>query len=102
MGKYLVISKQNDIPVPMDLLKKLLPAQFAYIKAMEQSGKMESSYGIAGGKGGVGIVNAESHADLQTILSGYPMFPFITLDVYPLMSVTESESVAVEMVNRLP
>jgi muconolactone delta-isomerase len=81
MAKFMVISKQVDSPIPMDLLKKLLPAQFSYVKGLEQSGKMECNYGIAGMKGGLGIINAESHAELQRIVSGYPMFPFIKLEI---------------------
>ena len=102
MAKFMVISRQADTPVPMDLLKKLLPAQFSYIKGLEQSGKMECNYGIAGMKGGLGIINAESHAELQKIVSGYPMFPFIKLEIYPLMNAEDTEKAGLEMLNRLP
>ena len=98
----MVISTQNDSPVPMDLLKKLMPAQFSYIKGLQQTGKMECNYGIAGMKGGLGIVNAESHAELQKIVSGYPMFPFIKLEIYPLMDVEDTEKAALEMLSRFP
>ncbi len=92
MAKFLVISKQIDVPVPPKAMKKLLPAQFSYLKGLRQSGKVECSYGLVGGKGGAAIVNAESHEELQSITNGYPMFPFITLE--------EMEKSAMEMLKR--
>jgi muconolactone delta-isomerase len=100
VSRFLVISKQIDVPVPMEVLKKLLPAQFTYLKGLRQSGKVECNYGYAGAKGGLAIVNAESHEELQGITNGYPMSPFITLEIHPLITLEEMEKSATEMLKR--
>jgi muconolactone delta-isomerase len=100
MAKFLVISKQINAPVPPEAMKKLLPAQFSYLKGLRQSGKVECDYGLVGGKGGAAIVNAESHEELQSITSGYPMFPLITLEIHPLVTLEEMEKSAMEMLKR--
>jgi muconolactone delta-isomerase len=102
MAKFMVISKQLDVPVPTEALKKLLPAQFNYLKGLKQSGKIECNYGFSGAKGGATIVNAESHEELQKITNGYPMFPFITLEIHPLVTLEEMEKAALEMLIRMP
>jgi muconolactone delta-isomerase len=86
VSRFLVISKQIDVPAPAEALKKLLPAQFSYLKGLKQSGKVECNYGFAGAKGGMAIINAKSHEELQSITNGYPMFPFITLEIHPLIT----------------
>jgi muconolactone delta-isomerase len=100
MAKFLVISKQIDAPVPPEAMKKLLPGQFSYLKELRQSGQVECNYGFVGAKGGAAIVNAESHEELQSITNGYPMFPFITLEIHPLVTLEEMEKSALEMLKR--
>jgi muconolactone delta-isomerase len=101
MARFLVISKQINAPVPPEAMKKLLPAQFGYLKGLRQSGKAECSYGFVGAKGGAAIVNAESHDELQSITNGYPMFPLITLEIHPLITLEDMEKSATEMLKRL-
>lgn len=100
MAKFLVISKQIDVPVPPEVMKKLLPAQFSYLKGLRQSGKVECNYGFVGAKGGALIVNAESHEELQNITNGYPMFPFVTLEIHPLITLEDMEKSALDMLKR--
>jgi muconolactone delta-isomerase len=63
---------------------------------------MECVYGIAGAKGGIAVVNVQSNEELQKITNGYPMFPFITLEIHPLITVEEMEKAALEMLSHLP
>lgn len=102
MAKSLVISRQADIPIPTEALKRLLPAQFSYLKGLRQSGKMECNYGYVGAKGGASIINAESHEELQRTTNGFPMFPFVNLEIHPLITLEEMEASAQEMLKHMP
>ncbi len=102
MPKFLVIQKQGPMPIPMEALKKLIPAQFAFMNGLQKSGKMEAGYGLATEKGGCLILNVSSHEELQQIIDSNPMWPFSTMETYALVSLEAAEKNISAMVAKLP
>jgi muconolactone delta-isomerase len=102
VAKFLIIQKQKDVPVPPEIMKKVLPAQFVYFKQLKAQGKVEAVFGFATEKGGCAIINAESHADLQNIANGNPTWPFVTWETYPLVTIEETEKSVEDMLSRMP
>jgi hypothetical protein len=57
---------------------------------MVEEGTIEMGYNLAGLNGGVGIDKAESGAALNTILMCLLLFPYVDVQIYPLMTYDES------------
>jgi muconolactone delta-isomerase len=48
------------------------------------NGNFDCVYGFADGRGGVSIVNADSHEDLLQMIRSSPMYHYIDYDIRPL------------------
>jgi muconolactone delta-isomerase len=70
---------------PLDLLQAAKEWNLARLA----DGTFESVYGFAAGRGGVAIVNVESHAQLMKLLLSSPMFHYVDYEVQPLCDVGE-------------
>lgn len=102
MARFLIIQRQKNIPIPSEVLKQVLPAQFAYLKQLQAQKKTEALFGFAAEQGGCGIINVDSHAELQKIATGNPMWPFVTWETYALTTLEETEKAALATLSRLP
>lgn len=101
MAKFLIVQKQREIPIPPEVMKTAFPAQIAYLKQLQAQGKIEALFGLATEKGGCGIINVDSHAELQKIATGNPMWPFVNWETYPLTTIEETEKAVQEALSRL-
>ncbi|MCI0507100.1 MAG: muconolactone Delta-isomerase family protein [Gammaproteobacteria bacterium] len=49
-----------------------------------ESGVFDCVYGFATGRGGISIINANTHEELMNIIRSSPMFHFMDYEVHPL------------------
>jgi hypothetical protein len=82
--KYLVTGLPGSNPIPLDQGAGLLGAGMAWIKGKLEEGSIDCHYSLLGG-GGLGIVNAASHDQVLTEILAYPLYPFFTWEITPLL-----------------
>ena len=98
--KFLMIAKTGTTPIPTEQGADLLQAGLEYINARMADGALDVAYNIMGG-GGVGIGNAESHEELLGLLLKYPLYPFFSWEITPLLDVDESMREYIAFYNRM-
>lgn len=98
--KYLTIGKPGTMPIPPDQGAVLLQAGKDWIKAKLADGTLDCVYNFFGG-GGIAIGNAESHEDVLRDLLEYPLYPFFTWEVKPLLDMDGSLNQYIEFYKRL-
>jgi muconolactone delta-isomerase len=95
--RFLVISKSRS-PLPPDMAASLIEAQERFAEKMVKSGKAEQTFSLAGYIGGGAILNVESHEELDTIMTEFPLGPFSHSKIYALADLphwlAESKKVA--------
>lgn len=79
--RFLVVTKSRS-PSPPN--PEMVNAMSEWLDQHERSGKMEQSWSFAGTIGGGGILNVDSHDELDEIMGGFPFAPFSHVEVYPL------------------
>jgi muconolactone delta-isomerase len=86
--KYLVTWR-----LELTLLSRGMAAAIArvpgYAASLERTGKIVSRYHIVGAHGGVWIMEADSHEELERLLGGSPAYNFSHYDVVPLSDMSE-------------
>jgi muconolactone delta-isomerase len=86
--KYLVTWR-----LELTLLSRGMAAAIArvpgYAASLERAGKIVSRYHIVGAHGGVWIMDADSHEELERLLGGSPAYNFSHYDVLPLSDMSE-------------
>jgi len=89
--KFLVVAKTREIPpVPTERLLEMVVGEWQTALQFRKEGKAEVGYALAGLKGGTGIFEVESGAELNATLSRLPFYPFLDIQIYPLMTVDEA------------
>jgi hypothetical protein len=76
-------------PIPPEQGAALLQAGGEFLKARLADGSLDAAYNMMGG-GGMGIGNAETHEHMLGMLLEYPLYPFFTWEVTPLLDMEES------------
>jgi muconolactone delta-isomerase len=61
----------------------------AYAAGLERAGKIDARYHIVGAHGGVWIMDADSHEELERLLGGSPCYNFSHFDVKALSVMSE-------------
>jgi len=93
--KFLVVATMREIPpVPTEQFLEMTVGEWQTVLQFRKEGKAEVNYGLAGLKGGMGIVEVESGAELNAMLMRLPFYPFLDVQIYPLMTVNEALSQA--------
>jgi muconolactone delta-isomerase len=87
--RFLVITKASS-PFPPEMALGMVQAMRQWIQTHTQSGKMEETWAFAGSNGGGGILNVESHEELDAIMAGFPFGPFSQIEILPLANLEAS------------
>lgn len=87
--RFLVTTKSTS-PFPPEMAMGMVEAMKQWAGTHRQSGKMEQIWAFAGSNGGGGILNVDSHEELDAIMAGFPFGPFSQIDVYPLADIDAS------------
>ena len=69
--RFLITSKPR-FPFPPDAGPALLAAMRAWVQQHTISKKIETIWGFAAGGGGGGILNVDSHEELNAVMAGMP------------------------------
>jgi muconolactone D-isomerase len=89
--KFLVINRQREVPhVPPEQAMELVINTIQMAKQQVKEGKSEVSYGLAGLSGGMAIYEAESGAELNSLLMSMPLFPYLDIEIFQLMTLDEA------------
>ena len=97
--KYLTITEpRGNIPPPM--AEQIFEMGRAWIREALKDGTIDVIYSFPGG-GAVTIGSADSHDDLMAKMRDFPMFPFVSWDVRPLVDIEASFDSAIEMFKRI-
>ena len=87
--QFLVITRQQT-PPPPDMLMPMFGAMEAWVAQNRASGKATAMWAFAGTPGGGGVLEVESHEELDAIMSRFPFLPFSSIEIIPLSSLDES------------
>lgn len=85
--KFLVLTKMAHLPpLPPEQIYEMAAKQVQLNIQYEKEGKIEVGYAKAGLKGGVLIFDVESATELNALLSQMPLYTFLDIEIYPLVS----------------
>lgn len=87
--QFLVLTRQST-PPPPDMLLPLLGAMDAWVAQVRASGKAKALWAFAGTAGGGGVLEVDSHEDLDAIVSRFPFAPFSTIEIIALSDLETS------------
>jgi len=100
--RFLVLTKQSS-PPPPEIALSLFEGLSEWAKAHQASGKLEQVWSFAGLPAGGGILNVATLEELDSIMNGFPLSPFSTTEVLPLVELEPSlESVRQSIRAMLP
>lgn len=78
-----------NVKIPHDLpageRAEILAREKAYAQDLQRQGKWRHIWRIAGQYANVSIFDVRDNAELHAILSGLPLFPFMQIEVAPLL-----------------
>jgi muconolactone delta-isomerase len=80
----------QSTPPPPDMAMGLFEGLSEWAKAEQEQGKLEQVWSFAGMPGGGGIANVNSLEELDAMMNSFPLSPFSTIQVYPLVELEAS------------
>lgn len=81
--RFLIVTRASA-PFPPEMAVGMVEGMKSWSRAHRDPGKMEQVWSFAGIGGGGGILNVESHEELDAIMAGCPFAPFSQIDIYPI------------------
>jgi muconolactone delta-isomerase len=87
--QFLVITRQFG-PPPLEMVTPLLEATQGWLAQHRASGKIKSAWAFAGTTNGGGVLDVDSHEELDDIVAAFPFAPFSTIDVITLSDLDRS------------
>ena len=75
-----------DIPLNMDaaLADQIKAREKAYSQDLQRRGKWRHIWGLAGEYANYSLFDVDSNQELHDILTGLPLYPYMTVSVTPL------------------
>ena len=70
--------------MPLDQQDHIKQVERAYAQKLQTQGKWRHLWRVAGHYANVSIFDVDSVDELHQLLSGLPLFPYMTMDVTPL------------------
>jgi hypothetical protein len=98
--KYLIVAKPGTTQIPVEQGAVLIQAGLSWIQAKLADGTIDSTYNVIGG-GGIAIGNADSPEQILADLLEYPLYPFFSWEVTPLLDLDSSLAGYIEFYKRL-
>ena len=97
--KYLITAKPGTTHIPTEQGAVLLQAVLEWTKAKLADGTLDSVYNLFDG-GGIGIGNAETNEEILANLLEYPLYPFFSWEITPLLDMEDSVKQYIESYKR--
>jgi muconolactone delta-isomerase len=95
MSHYLVICT-TLLPAPPAVLDAFI-AQCEYMNELIKKGTIKMFFPFTGITGGFFVADVPSNEDLSKIISGCPMFPYVSRKIYPLSDDNVIKQIMYEM-----
>lgn len=94
--RYLILSEPNQAFTP-ETAQHIISSVKEWADRYTQKGKIETSFGYAGKRGGGCILNVASHEELTSIMTEFPPAPYSHVQIIPLvdLNVTIKENLRV-------
>jgi len=70
--------------LPAERVTELKAQEKAYAQQLQRSGKWRHVWRVAGQFKNVSIFDVESHDELHELLTGLPLYPYMTMAIEPL------------------
>lgn len=70
--------------LPEDTVAEIKAKEKAYAQQLQQSGKWQHLWRVAGSYANVSIFDVKDNAELQDLISQLPLFPYMDISVSPL------------------
>ena len=99
MSQYLVICN-TLLPAPPEVMDAFI-AQCDYMDELIKKGTIKMFVPFTGINGGFFVADVPSNEGLSKILSGCPMFPYVSREIYPLSDDKEMKKIISEMKKRM-
>jgi muconolactone delta-isomerase len=87
--QFLVITKPAS-PPPPEMLVPMIGAMEAWVAQHRASGKIKAVWAFAGTNGGGGVLEVESHEELDAIMARFPFAPFSSIEIIALSDLGQS------------
>jgi muconolactone delta-isomerase len=81
--KFLIVTEGRD-PIPPEMALPMLDMMDGWLAEHRGSGKLVDVWSFAGRAGGGGIVDVDSHEELDAIMVGFPFNATSSVSVYAL------------------
>lgn len=81
--RFLVVTESRE-SLPPEMALPMMQMMQAWVAEHTSSGKMEQVWSFAGLAGGGGIMNVDSHEELDSIMGGFPFAQHSDITVYAL------------------
>jgi len=98
--RFLVVTKSREA-MPPDMALPMMRMMEAWVAEHRASGKMEHVWSFAGYAGGGGIMNVDTHEELDKIMSGFPFSQHSDIEVYALADLDISLSDSIERIESM-
>ncbi|SAL48247.1 muconolactone Delta-isomerase [Caballeronia humi] len=72
----------HDMPAP--IAEEIKAREKAYSQDLQRQGKWQQLHRVVGEYANYSVFDVDSHDELHTLLSGLPLFPYMTMQVTPL------------------
>ncbi|MEI2264697.1 muconolactone Delta-isomerase [Erwinia sp. CGal63] len=70
--------------LPAERVSEIKAQEKAYAQQLQQSGKWRHVWRVAGEFKNVSIFDVESNEELHDLLTGLPLYPYMTMSIQPL------------------
>ncbi len=87
--EFLIITKQSTTP-PLEMVVPLLEAAQDWVGQLRASGKLKAAWGFAGTQNGCGVLEVDSHEELDELMARFPFAPFSSIEVIALTDLDRS------------
>lgn len=98
--RFLVVTRSREA-VPPEMSLPMMKMMQEWVAEHRSSGKMEQVWSFAGVVGGGGIMNVDSHEELDKIMGGFPFALYSDVAVYALADLDVSLADNVERIESI-
>ena len=70
--------------MPAELADEIKASEKAYSQELQRAGKWQQLHRVVGEYANYSVFDVDSHDELHSILSAFPLFPYMTMQVTPL------------------
>lgn len=90
----MIFHVRMDVNIPLDIDEEKINAikvkEKAYAQDLQEQGKWRHLWRISGQYSNISVFDVESNEELNNLLQGLPLFPYMNIEIMPLNRHTSS------------